>query len=537
MATPAPAKPPNVLLMIADDLGYGDVGCFGGAIPTPHIDRLCREGMRFTDAHSSSAVCSPSRYTLLTGRYHWRSRLQRGVMQLWEEPLIRGGLTVASLARRRGFRTACFGKWHLGWDWPIEPASRPFFVSPYRIFMNKGSQGDKHANASTEHQAAWRAAFSRRLGGGPTAVGFDTYFGVDIPNWPPYCFIENDLMQGIPSEFADTALFDHRLASLQGPACPGWTLEPTLPAITDRAARWIAQQARTGSRFLLFLSLTTPHTPLAVNADWKGRSRINAYADLLMETDAAIGRVLEALRQSGAADDTFVLFSSDNGCSPFIGVQELEEYGHRPSGPLRGYKSDAWEGGHRVPLIVRWPGEVAPQRSSDHLVHHADLLATLAEMLSTELAAHEGVDSVSWLPLLRGQDAPVRHHAVSTSTRGLAAVRNDSWKYIAGAGSGGWGLVNQSQAAGVQLYHLDEDLGETRNRAAKLPGRVAHMHALLDELVSKGRSTPGPKQANDVEVFRYPMLSHGRAAARGSAPARKKWASTPHSRPGSSCET
>ena len=137
--------------------------------------------------------------------------------------------------------------------------------------MNKGSQGDKHANASIEHQAAWRAAFSRRLGGGPTAVGFDTYFGVDAPNWPPYCFIENELMQGIPSEFADTGLFDDRLASLQGPACPGWTLEPTLPAITDRAARWIAEQARTVSRFLLFLSLTTPHTPLAVNAEWKGR--------------------------------------------------------------------------------------------------------------------------------------------------------------------------------------------------------------------------------------------------------------------------
>lgn len=209
-------RPPDVLIILADDLGYGDVGCFGGRIPTPHIDRLCHEGMRFTDAHSSSAVCSPSRYTLLTGRYHWRSRLQRGVMQLWEEPLIRGGLTLASLARRRGYSTACIGKWHLGWDWPIDAANRPFFASPYRVFMNKGSQGSRDVNVSTGHRAAWQAAFAKPLRGGPTAVGFDAYFGVDIPNWPPFCFIENERMLGIPSEFADPSLFDDRLASLQG---------------------------------------------------------------------------------------------------------------------------------------------------------------------------------------------------------------------------------------------------------------------------------------------------------------------------------
>ena len=299
--------------------------------------------------------------------------------------------------------------------------------------------------------------------------------------------------------------------------------------------RWIAEQARTASRFLLYLPLTTPHTPLAVNADWRGRSGINAYADLLMETDAAVGHVLEALQQGGVAGDTFVLFTSDNGCSPFIGVAELEEHGHHPSGQLRGYKSDAWEGGHRVPLIVRWPGQVAPQRSSHHLVHQADVLATLADMLSAELKPHEGVDSVSLLPLLRGRDTPVRHHAVSTSTRGLPALRNGSWKYIAGAGSGGWSAGGTQSPSPVQLYELAGDLGETNNRVVEWPGRVSHMHALLNELVSRGRSTPGPRQTNDVEVLRYPRDAERRADSSGGLSARKKQASTV-SRSRSSCE-
>ena len=299
--------------------------------------------------------------------------------------------------------------------------------------------------------------------------------------------------------------------------------------------RWIAEQARTASRFLLYLPLTTPHTPLAVNADWRGRSGINAYADLLMETDAAVGHVLEALQQGGVAGDTFVLFTSDNGCSPFIGVAELEEHGHHPSGQLRGYKSDAWEGGHRVPLIVRWPGQVAPQRSSHHLVHQADVLATLAGMLGAELKPHEGVDSVSLLPLLRGRDTPVRHHAVSTSTRGLPALRNGSWKYIAGAGSGGWSAGGTQSPSPVQLYELAGDLGETNNRAVEWPGRVSHMHALLNELVSRGRSTPGPRQTNDVEVLRYPRDAERKAGSSGGLSARRKQAGTV-SRSRSSCE-
>ena len=303
--------------------------------------------MRFTDGHSSSGVCSPSRYTLLTGRYHWRSRLQGGIVGLWEAPLITPDrLTIGGLAKEHGYRTACIGKWHLGWDWPI-PQDRA------RVFKEK-PKGD--AVATDAHRAVWKDVFSQAIGGGPIAVGFDVYFGTDVPNWPPYCFIEQDRTVGIPGDFLPAHLLTNHQASNQGPALKDWTLEPILPALGERAAKFIEQEAKTPGPFLLYLPFTSPHTPLSVNEEWKGKSGLGLYADFVMETDAVVGRVLDALEKSGTAENTLVVFTSDNGCAPYIGVTDLEKQGHYPSGPLRGYKADAWEGGHRVPFIVRWRG-------------------------------------------------------------------------------------------------------------------------------------------------------------------------------------
>ncbi len=515
-------KKPNMVIIYADDLGYGDLQCYNpdhGGISTPNIDRLAAEGMRFTDAHSSSAVCSPSRYTLLTGRYHWRSRLQRGIVGVFSAPLITPDrLTLAGVAQKNGYQTACIGKWHLGWDWPISPEKRDLFTSK-----------EKKVKPTTAHRSAWQEVFSQSIPGGPTAVGFDEYFGTDVPNWPPYCFIENDHTVGIPTEFGSGRLFGKNQASLQGPSLSDWKLETVLPTLGDKCVEFIERMGSSPNPFLLYLPLTSPHTPLSVNKPWKGRSGLGLYADLVMETDAIVGQVLSALEKNGLAEHTIVIFTSDNGCAPYVGnttieeardttfkswpwqrdqvenmpIATLEQKGHHPSGPLRGYKSDVWEGGHRVPFIVRWPGKVRPGSSSSHLIHQADLLATLADVLDMSLPTNAGEDSFSMLPLLMGGDHPIRVNAVSTSIRGVPSLRMDSWKIILAPGSGGWspgGDTNQ-----IQLYDLASDLSESRNLANEQPDRVTAMRNMMEKLIADGRSTPGPIQKNDVEVDRYPQ--------------------------------
>ena len=509
--TPKPAAKPNVLVILADDLGYGDVRCYNrerGRIPTPNIDKLAAQGMRFTDGHSSSGVCSPSRYTLLTGRYHWRTRLQKGIVGVFGEPLIAPDrMTIGSLAKQQGYRTACIGKWHLGWDWPISKQQRPLLTPKSEpkdeVARPERKTAAREATPTREQSEVWRDIFSKPIAGGPTTRGFDFYFGTDVPNWPPYCFIENNRTLGIPDGFLSPALLGNNQASNQGPALKDWKLEAILPALGDRTVRFISESVEKAEPFLVYMPLTSPHTPLAVNGEWKDKSSLNLFADFVMETDAVVGRVLDALEKSGAAKNTLVLFTSDNGCAPYAGVKDLEAKGHYPSGPLRGYKADAWEGGHRVPFIVRWPGVVTPGTECGQLVAQADILRTLAEMWNVALPDGAGEDSFSLLPLLKGEDKPVRAHAVSASVGGTPAVRSGSWKYIPAPGSGGWGGEG-SQSHPVQLYNLGDDIGETKNLAATTPEKVNELNAVLEKLISDGRSTPGATQRNDVEVVRYP---------------------------------
>lgn len=494
---PLTAATPNILIIYADDLGYGDVQCYNpdrGLIPTPNIDRLAREGMRFTDAHSSSGVCSPSRYTLLTGRYHWRTSLQSGIVGLWGKPLITPDrLTMAGLAKKSGYNTACIGKWHLGWDWPI----------PKDALQAMRANHPKDAQANDEQRSLWASIFSKPIEGGPITRGFDRYFGTDVPNWPPYCFIDQDRTVGIPSEFLGAPQLARNQASKQGPALKNWRLEPILPALAEQASAFIKKEASTPEPFLLYVPLTSPHTPLSVNDEWKGQSGLNLYADMVMETDAVVGRILKALEDSGQVEQTLVLFTSDNGCAPYIDVDQLESKGHFPSGPLRGYKSDAWEGGHRVPFIVRWPNVVQPGSANHHLIHQADWVATLSDILQQPLAADQGEDSFSLVPLLKGGHAPVREHAVSCSIRGIPSIRKGDWKLVLDKGSGGW--TKGETETTVQLYNLSKDIAESNNLAATQPDKVEELGNLLEHLIEKGRSNPGPEQSNDVNVKRYPI--------------------------------
>lgn len=480
---------PNIVIILADDLGYGDVQCYNpqrGKISTPNINRLASEGMRFTDAHSSSGICSPSRYSLLTGRYHWRSRMQEGLINFWDLPLITPErLTIGGLAKKQGYRTAAIGKWHIGWNWPIELDEQAHFTR-YGSFEAKSDSG-KRFEPTLQDLAAWKKTFSQRIDGGPVDVGFDYYFGTDVPNWPPFCFIENDRTVGIPTEFLRPGQVNINQASFQGPALKDWKLEEILPTLRDKAIAFIGNQAKAKQPFLLYLPLTSPHTPLAVNPEWKNKSGLNNdYADFVMETDEVVGRVLEALEKNGIANNTLVIFTSDNGCGPYIGVKDLELRGHYPSGPLRGYKGDAWEGGHRLPFIVKMPGVVKPGSACDQLISQTDIMATISDIFGKKLQANEGEDSYSMMPLLKGSKLPIRKNAINCRYDGLQSVRDGSWKLIC--------------TSVPELYNLANDIGETKNVAAEYPDKVVEILALRKKLINDGRGTPGVQQKNDVEV-------------------------------------
>jgi len=397
-------------------------------IPTPNIDRLAREGMRFLSAHSPSAVCSaPTRYGLLTGRYNWRTRLQGGVLRPFDPPLIAPGrLTVAGLLKKQGYHTACFGKWHLGWEWPRRDG---------------------------------KEVFDQPIAGGPTTRGFDTYFGVDVPNYPPFTFIENDRVTVHP-----TAMFDGGPKELhvnyKGPMAPGWKFDRILPTLVEKAVNYIGERAREKQPFFLYFPLTTPHEPLAPSEQFRGKSGISVVGDLIMESDWALGQVMEALNRHNLADNTLIIFTADNGHCSYTGLQPFQKAGHRVSGPFRGFKADAWDGGHHEPFVVRWPGVVKPGSQCAQLVCLTDIMATCAEIAGAQLPANAGEDSVSILPLLKGSDQPVREAVVCHSAKGLFATQRGDWKLIVGQGSGGYSNADTGREPG-QLYNMAASDDET----------------------------------------------------------------------------
>jgi arylsulfatase A-like enzyme len=427
---------------------------------------------------------------------------------VWGKPLIaEGRLTIAELARQQGYRTACFGKWHLGHNWPIDSELKPLFTG---FGGQAGGGGQVTEQISAAHRQAWQAVFSQQIPGGPITRGFDEYFGTDVPNWPPYCFIEGDRTVGIPDRLLPPENFVKNQASLQGPALEHWSLQAVLPALAERAERFIQQQSAAQQPFFMYLPLTSPHTPLAVNEQWRGRSGLNSdYADLVMETDAVVGRVLDSLEQAGLTEETLVIFTSDNGCASYIGVPPLEAQGHFPSGPYRDYKASVWEGGHRVPFVIRWPQAITSGTVCSQLVHQADVMATLADIFQVSLPSAAGEDSFSLLPLLQGGSTPVRTQAVNTACNGLPSYREGPWKLI----------LQADAAAGteVQLYNLDQDPREASNLAGSESGRAAAMRQAFERLIVAGRSTPGPIQKNDVRVTRYPRSPAPAAKAKKNA--------------------
>lgn len=523
------ATKPNIVFILCDDLGYGDVKCLNpdGKIATPHMDRLAREGMVFTDAHSSSAVCSPTRYGVITGRYNWRSRLQSGVLGGLSPRLIEEGrLTVPAFLKQHGYRTGAIGKWHLGMDW-----------------VKQEGKAVAELNIESADQVH-NVAFDKPISNGPTSVGFDYYYGISASlDMVPYTYIENDRVTAVPTHDDEFAMMVGREGgkTRKGPTADGFDAMNVLPDLTRKAVEWIGGQAAAAKKntpFFLYLPLNAPHTPILPTPEWQGKSGLNPYADFVMQTDDTIGRVVKAVDDAGLTENTLIIVTSDNGCSPSARFDELKAKGHNPSAVYRGNKADIFDGGHRVPYIVRWPAVVKSGGRCDQTICLVDLMATCADILGVRLPDSAGEDSVSLLPAFQGQvDKPLREAVVHHSINGSFSIRQGPWKLELCPDSGGWseprpggaakgkgkGKAKAAKArpdanspdaaelaaigdlAPIQLYDLSQDIGERHNVQAQHPEIVSRLVKLLDKYVREGRSTPGSPQKNtvDPDIFKY----------------------------------
>lgn len=504
---PAASKP-NIIFILCDDLGYGDVKCLNpeGKIATPHMDRLAAEGMIFTDAHSGSSVCTPTRYGVMTGRYAWRTKLQSGVLGGLSPRLIeQGRLTVPAFLKQNGYHTACVGKWHLGMDW-----------------VKKGEVTELGIESAAQVN---NVDYTKPIANGPTSVGFDSYFGISASlDMVPYCFIENDRVPVNPTETMKipmNAAEGKNAFTREGPGSPGFRGEDVLPAFTQRAVKIISEKAadaKNGKPFFLYMPLNSPHTPIVPSEKWLGKSGLSTYADFVMETDDAIGQIMTATEQNGIAQDTLLIVTSDNGCSPSADFPLHLSKGHNPSYNMRGHKADIFDGGHRVPFIVRWPAQIKGGQKTAQLTCLTDLMATTADILGQKLPDNAAEDSFSFLPALTGQKSDAaRPNIIHHSINGSFAIREGSLKLELCADSGGWSNPRPGQAPvgspASQLYDLSTDIAEQNNLIASKLHEAARLQELLERQIAEGRSTPGPAQKNAVAVIvRKPVP----AAAKGA---------------------
>lgn len=412
---------PNIVIIYADDMGYGDLNIQNpdSKIPTPNLNQLASEGMRFTDAHSSSGICSPSRFALLTGSYHWRR--QHGIVGAFGKPFFKDtDITLPQLLKTKGYSTACIGKWHLGWEWP---------------FKNEPSgeiqRGDRIQKVYTSNDIDW----SQPIQGGPLARGFDYYFGDGTINFPPYAWVENDRLTAIPTDEMDANnsiqnTKEGRWEFRVGPKLKDWDPYEVLPTLTTKVVEWVNQQ-EAEQPFFLYFPLPSPHAPIIPNDEFIGKSEAGGYGDFMYQTDWVIGQVLDALKAKGFEDNTIVIFSSDNGPERYA-FKRAETYDHFSMGKFRGLKRDVWEGGHHVPFIVKWPGHVEAGSTSEEVISQVDIISTLAEITEIPLPENAAPDSYSLLPIISAQDypSPFREATVHNTFENKWGIRQGDWLFM-----------------------------------------------------------------------------------------------------------
>ncbi|MDG2125834.1 MAG: arylsulfatase, partial [Verrucomicrobiales bacterium] len=474
----AAADHPNILVLYADDLGFGDLGCYNPSskIPTPNLDQLAASGLRFTDGHSSSGICTPSRYALLTGRHHWRD-FHGIVTALGGSVFKPERLTLPEMLQQEGYHTAAIGKWHLGWDWDAirKPDAKPT-VDP---------SGPRKRKTLGPDAFDW----TKPIPDGPLAHGFDTYFGDTVINFPPYCWIENDRVPVAPDTLMDPKKWkpikEGNWECRPGPMTSGWDPYQNIPTTTSKAVDHLHAQAKTDAPFFLYFAFPSPHAPIIPNDAFDGKSGAGPYGDFVFETDHACGRILRALEQSGQADNTLVIFTADNGPEKYAYARD-QKYGHWSAHPLRGLKRDIYEGGHHVPFIVRYPGVTKPGTTSDALVSQIDLMATIASVTGFDLPdTNAAEDSHDLLPLLKGEtETGPRTTHIHNTHKDAYAIRHGDWLLVeakTGYHSGrnkAWEQKRNYPAdnnSPVELYNLATDLSQTTDLAAKHPEKVSEL--------------------------------------------------------------
>ncbi|MEI6892645.1 MAG: arylsulfatase [Pontiella sp.] len=488
---------PNIIYILTDDMGYGDVHCLNperGKIKTPHMDRLAAEGMIFTDAHTSSSVCTPTRYGILTGRYNWRSKLQKGVLDGYGRPLIpTDRLTVASFLKGNGYHTAMIGKWHLGLEIatidgkPAMPKSR----ASLRAKLGKGVFAPEELS-----NIDWKGTIS----GGPVDLGFDSWYGISASlDFPPYVWIRD-------RNWIATGTYAKAFRR-PGPAGKDFEAIDVLDKMGRESVKFIAEY-KGDKPFFVYIPLPSPHTPIVPTSVWQGTSGVGAYGDFVMQTDHVIGQIMNAVDDSKFADNTLVIVTADNGCSKAAKIDKLEAQGHYPSAQFRGSKADLWDGGHRVPFIVRWPNGVKAGSQCDQTICLTDLMATCADLTGATFPKNAGEDSVSFAPALKGEQIiSTRNGIIHHSISGHFAYRQGKWKLLLAKGSGGWTAPNERAAAQngspvAQLYNMEKDPGETTNLYALQPEVAARLLAQLETDIARGRSTDGAVTRNDVDEIK-----------------------------------
>jgi arylsulfatase A len=461
---------PNIVFVMADDMGYGDPSCYGATkIKTPNMDKLAKQGMLFTDAHSSSAVCTPSRYSVMTGRYCWRTRLKNDVLWAYSDPLInKGRTTVASLLKKHGYATGAFGKWHLGFKWTAKPGES----------VNAGPDR-KETGFGVDH--------SKPLRGGPVDHGFDTFFGISGSlGMGPHVFIQDDRCQEIPSQYYRQGI--------PKPMAEGWRDDQVDVEFTKHACDFIGKQA--GKKpFFVYLPLAAPHRPCEAPDFAQGKTKAGDRGDMVWVVDWALGQVMKKLDETGQADNTLLILTSDNGAR--LVDMKLKKHGHKACGDLRGCKGMIYEGGHREPFIARWPGVVEAGSASNELICLGDLLATAADIMDTKLPKNAGEDSYSFLPVLKGGGA-TRDSLVHHSVNGMFSIREGDWKLCLGKGHGHWPYAPLNVEAGEkppkesdpdgQLFNIKDDPYEKKNVYRKHPDVVKRLTKLMKKLQRDGRS-------------------------------------------------